>query len=929
MLRGAMVRAAKTFVVAFTLMLVCFAVSNLTPPTAAFDSKGSNPGTAVASRQSRQVKEVTALRLPRTATPSAYELKIEPDLEKFTYRGSETITIAISAPTAKVTLNALEMNIRNVQIEGANGRPFRSTARVQMDPKNEQAHFLFNDSLPKGTYKLRIDFDAILNDQLRGFYRSYYKDPSGNKHWLCLSQMEPSDARRMFPCFDEPDFKATFQISVVISPRLSAISNSHIDHTVDNMKTGKRTVVFAVTPKMSTYLVVLVVGDFKPTGSRKACDALITVWAPSGQEMMGEYALGAACDVMQYLSSYFGTKYPMKKLDLVAVPDFAPGAMENLGAITFKDSRLLLDPRTGSSFAKRSTFNIIAHEMAHQWFGDMVTSKWWDDLWLSEAFATWMTDKTANGLHPEWRSSTKSVIGREDAKHADELRGTHPIHAPVGDPKQASEMFDAITYDKGSAVLRMLEVFIGERVFQKGVHNYLEAFKFGNASGADFWKAIGSCTRDVPVEKMMQGWINQAGYPVIIAHNKQSGKVLELTQERYLATPGEHADSSLWMIPVMVRGLAAAASDAHYGAHPDGLTGSRTGFLLDKHTSDFVLPDAWGDSTVVNAGASGFYRVLYSSAALKNLLDGFERLTPEERLTLALDVANLDWAGRVPLEDDLGLMLKVKTEKDPVVLGALVRKFELLRRYINVASLPLYEKFVRVYLRPLKESVGWEERAGEEPMIKDVRADVIRILGCGGQDDTTLKEATERFNKYLKDRQSINPDIVGTVLSIVAYNGGNREYEQVMSAWKSATNPQEEKQLISALIEFRKPELVGKTLDLTLAPEMRTTDSVRLLMSLLSNFDTNAQSLKFTREHWEQLGTKIPPRFNKMIVGSCSNFDTPEAERDLLSFFGAHPPESAKAAVSRMLEEVHVSVLYRQRNELRYPQWLSAQVNAM
>jgi puromycin-sensitive aminopeptidase len=412
---------------------------------ASSDVKSSTSTKAPSKSSAKPADAPTAgdvVRLTKSVKPESYELSFEPNLRDFTYKGSESILLNIAAPTKEITLNALEMNITSVEIESADGSG-KSTAKIEMDAKNEQAHFQFDTTLKPGKYKLKVNFDSILNDQLRGFYRSYFKDASGEKHWMCSSQMEPSDARRMFPCFDEPEFKATFQISAVIDANLAAISNAPIERTIDSADKSKKTVVFEPTPKMSTYLLVLVVGDMKSTEERTSMGVPIRVWAPAGQEKMGEYSLGAACEIMKFLSDYFGIKYPAKKLDLIAIADFAPGAMENLGAITFKDSLLLIDDKTGTSFARRNAFSVTAHEMAHQWFGDLVTNRWWDDLWLNEAFATWTASKTESALRPEWRTRTKAVTERTGAMSTDELASTRAIHAHVGNPKQASEMFDA------------------------------------------------------------------------------------------------------------------------------------------------------------------------------------------------------------------------------------------------------------------------------------------------------------------------------------------------------------------------------------------------------------------------------------------------------------------------------------------------------
>jgi hypothetical protein len=314
---------------------------------------------------------------------------------------------------------------------------------------------------------------------------------------------------------------------------------------------------------------------------------------------------------------------------------------------------------------------------------------------------------------------------------------------------------------------------------------------------------------------------------------------------------------------------------------------------------------------------------------MKKQLDGFKQLTPEERLTFLSDVSTLVWKGTLPVENGLALLLKVKGEEDTIVATSLSSKFYRYKHYMNAATEPAYEKFVRANLLPVKKKLGWEEHKNEEETVKDLRAEVISVLGTVGQDTATMGEAAELFAKYLKDKQSVSPNIIGSVLKIVAYNGGENEYEQIKTGWKKAANPQEEKRFLFALSAFRRPELAGKTLELALTPEVRATDSVTLLSALLSDKDTNDLAWKFVREHWNELSKKFPPRFNKRIAGSCSSFDTAEKEKELQSFFSTHPMEAAKSAVARMLEEVHVGVLYRQRNEELIRKWVSKQAEAI
>ncbi len=891
-------------------MLTSPVLSNAAFATGDITKAIQSPATKPAAQESATTTASTdAVRLTKTIKPSAYQLTFEPDLKEFIYTGKEVIDINVAEPSKEITLHSIDLNFTQIELENLADHSKKS-GKAEADPKNEQVHITFNEQIPTGNYKLHINFDGKLTDQLRGFYRSYFKDAAGEKHWVCSSQMEPADARRMFPCFDEPEFKATFQINALIDPKLAAISNAPVEKVSD--LNGKKLYTFDVTPRMSTYLMVLVVGDFKSTEERKSCGVPIRVWAPAGQEKMGTFALGAACEIMTFLSDYFGIKFPAKKLDLIAIPDFAPGAMENLGAITFKDSLLLIDEKTGSNFARRSALSVIAHEMAHQWFGDLVTNRWWDDLWLNEAFATWAATKTENALRPEWRIRTKEAASRDAALNIDELSSTRAIHAHVGNPKQASEMFDAITYEKGSAVLRMLEVFVTEPVFQKGVHDYLEAHKFDNATSDDLWQSIGAAAKGTPVQRVMQTWIMQGGFPVLSAGSKDNGKTISLAQERFFLMPGSAPDSQLWMLPVVLRSFGSQVARA---LAPQSV-------LLDKKSESISLPADWNSFTA-NAGASGFYRVRYAEHERKNISSHFSWLTPDERLVLISDFSAFAMKGELPVEEYLDLMLKVKTEEDPVVLESLINKFAAPRRFMDHAGQPAYQKLICTNLLPLKNKYGWEQRKGEDETVKDLRADLMRILGTFGQDKDTIKEANELYAKYMKDRQSVSADIIGSVLNIVAYNGGDAEYEQMRAALKSAANPQEEKRFLAALARFRQKELMDKNLALLLNPDTRATDTVSMLNALLGDPDSADAAWADLNSNWDKFQKKFPPRFNKTIISACSRFDSLEREKEIREFFAAHPPEMGKTALARTLENIKINSLFRQKNETAIRKWVA------
>ena len=855
----------------------------------------------------RATKKEDPYRLPRTVVPAAYELTFEPNLKDFSFKGFGKIVLTVKKQTSTIVLNALDLEIDEAKLQGGESQK-SINGRVKLDSRQERAEIRFSEPVKPGTYDLNLRFTGTLNDKLRGFYRSHYKDAQGNKHWLATTQMEPTDARRMFPCFDEPDMKSTFKLSVVIDPALTAISNGRVLKEQIDEKTGKKTVLFEKSPRMSTYLVALMVGNFKPTQTKTACGVPVRVWALEGNQHLANYALEETCKVLEYQTDYFGIPYPSNKLDLIAIPDFRSGAMENLGAITFREARLLVDGKKGSNFTKRGVVAVIAHELAHQWFGDLVTMEWWDDLWLNEAFASWMGTKTVEAIHPEFRELASAILTRNGSMEIDQLKATRAIHSAVLNPKQAAEMFDGITYDKGESILWMLEGFVGEKNFRSGIRNYLKANKFGNATSEDLWKSIGEASKR-PVPKIMKTWIFQPGFPLVTVRKGKNTGALALSQKRFFGLPGKQVDNQTWSIPIVVRGLQGKKKQ------------SLSSHLLQEKDGSFVVPSEWG-ATIVNAGGRGYFRALYAAEDRARILDRFDQLSPEERLAFLSDVKALDKKGLMPVEDRLALLSKIAGEDDPMVQNYLLRTAYHPFYYLDDNEKPAYEKMIQVILEPIKKKVGWQAKKGEEFNVKRLRSSLLRLLGTFARHKATISEARDLYQKYLKDRDSISADIATTVLAIVAYNGADSEYDAILEAYKKERVPEHENRLLYALAEFQKPSLVDRTLAMSLGSDVRAQDGFRLLAHLMYGHQTNTRAWQFIKKNWDKVTRRFPGRTMSYIASACSSFDRPDEEKDLKDFFADHDLPYARSSVSRMLERVHGKVLYRKRNEEKIKKWV-------
>src|SRR5438445_4184446 len=506
------------------------------------------------------VSPVDPYRLPRTVVPGRYDLRLEPDLTTLTFRGEETIDVTIAEPVREIVLNAVELVVDEAVVVDGRGREHRAT--VTLDEAAERCTLALAEPLAAGAGRVRLAFRGTLNDKLRGFYRSVYKDPSGVSRTMAATQFEATDARRAFPCWDEPSFKAVFAVTLAIDPALTAVSNTSIvSETPEN---GRKVIKFADSIVMSTYLVAFVVGELEHTEPTSVGRVPLSVWCVPGKKRLAKFGQEIGAASLAFFEDYYGLPYPGDKLDLVAIPDFAAGAMENFGAITFRETALLVDESAATHAELERVADVVAHAIAHMWFGDLVTMSWWNGLWLNEAFATFMEMLAVDAWKPEWKRWDSFGVSRAAAFSVDGLRSTRPIEYPVQAPKDAEAMFDVLTYEKGASVLRMLEQHIGPTAFRDGVRDYLHAHAYGNADTNDLWVSLGKIAKQ-PVPELMDGWIFQPGYPLVTAELRE-GVELVLTQQRftYLPNPAPrtpHPSPVTWQIPLQLRVTAGGKTN--------------------------------------------------------------------------------------------------------------------------------------------------------------------------------------------------------------------------------------------------------------------------------------------------------------------------------------------------------------------------------
>ncbi|HEU4341522.1 MAG TPA: M1 family metallopeptidase, partial [Candidatus Binatia bacterium] len=603
-------------------------------------------------------------RLPTTITPERYEIRLAPDLSTATFAGEERIFLHIHDPVRQIVLNAAELEFQAVSVKDGDGAAITGTAAL--DAENEQAALNFPQELTPGAWELQITFAGILNDKLHGFYRSTYKDADGREKTLASTQFESTDARRAFPCWDEPAFKAVFQVTLVVDQGLTAISNARVIRETPVPGTRKREVVFADTIKMSTYLVAFIVGEFEGTEPVSAANVPLRVWAVPGKRHLARFAQAIGGFSLSFFSGYYGIPYPGDKLDLIAIPDFASGAMENLGAITFRETALLVDEVKATRSELERVADVVSHENAHMWFGDLVTMRWWNGLWLNEAFATFMEMLAVDTWKPEWRRWDSFTVSRAAAMQVDGLKSTRAIEFPVERPEEAAGMFDVLTYEKGASVLRMLEQYLGADAFRDGIRLYLRHHPYGNAETTDLWDAIEESTGQ-PVRLLMDSWIFQAGYPLISV--ERNGRSLVVSQNIFRYIRDGDAPDRRWHVPIFLR-----AGTEQGSVH-------QTVLLTDKQQRIELANEP--DWIVVNAGGHGFYRVRYSADLAAALEQGLHtRLAPVERFNLVNDTWATTLAGVTSLTDYLHLMELLRDETDLNVWTTVITSCHHLHRVL-------------------------------------------------------------------------------------------------------------------------------------------------------------------------------------------------------------------------------------------------------
>ncbi len=853
-------------------------------------------------------------RLPRSVVPRRYELVLAPDLELASFSGSERVEIEVVEPVERIVMHAADLEIvgASLALGWASDGDDLATADsfslgAELDDASETVAFLApSEDVPPGRYTLSCSFRGVLNDKLHGFYRSTFDD-EGTTRVLATTQFEQTDARRAFPCLDEPDRKAVFSVTIDAPAGAVALSNGR-ELSSEELADGRRRVRFADTIPMSTYLVAFVVGPLVATPAVDVDGVALRVVCAPGKEHLAGPALDAAAHALRYFAEYFAIPYPGDKVDLVAIPDFAAGAMENLGCVTFRESILLADPDDAARTELERLAEVVEHELAHMWFGDLVTMRWWNGIWLNEAFATFMALCCEDDYRPEWKVFTSFARSKGTALGIDGLHATRPVEFPVALPDEAAAMFDVLTYEKGASVLWMLEQYLGTELFRAGIRRYLAAHAQGSTETHDLWDAIEAEASGVPVRAVMEGWIFRGGYPLVSASSKvapDGTEAVGLAQSpfTYLAHPpggdGPSEVGSSWLVPVIARSGGGELARVLLG--PDGAE----------------LP-AGAAPVVVNAGGSGFYRVAYDAALRSALLSGYESLEPVERYGLVSDAWATFLAGRSSLREVSEVLSRVASETDPhvwsVVIGAL-GLLDLLAPEGRRAGLAEYS---RGLLAPQLARVGWERAAGEDEMTRTLRAALVAALGTFGRDDAVARHCDALFAGDHGDGPPVPADIASAVLGVVADHGHASELDAILARYRSPRDPLDEDRHLGALGRVTDPDAARRVRELCLT-EIRNQSAPHLLASLLSNRSSGPATWEFVRDHYEELVRRFPPhsihRTVNGVVGLAQVGDDgrPLHADGIRSFLAGRFEGGHRRLVDQSLERLEVNVRLARR----------------
>jgi aminopeptidase N len=827
-----------------------------------------------------------AQRLLRTVVPEHYDIHLVPDFATDTFAGKVTITVRLTQPTPTITLHAAEIDFQEVSI-AANGT--RQAASVTLDPDKDTATLTVPQTMPNGEASIAIRYTGRLNDQLRGFYLS-----RANGRDYAITQLEPTDARRAFPSFDEPAMKATFALSVTIDSRDTAISNGRLLSDTPGPGAGKHTLRFATTRRMSPYLVALAVGDWECVAGGVDGIPIRICGTPNRKNQLG-FALESTEFALRYLNRSFAIRYPFEKLDIVAVPDFSAGAMENTGAIFFREQFLVVEKDGGTTERRKQIARYIAHEIAHQWFGDLVTMEWWDDIWLNEGFATWMEYRPMQEWRPEWHATLDEVRDTQRAMDRDALRTTRPIRTKVEMPDEINQVFDAIAYQKTAAVIRMVEGYVGSDLYREGVNAYLKKFAFANATGEGFWTTMAAVTKR-PVDRVLASFITQSSMPLVNVETRCAGGGTELElSQRPISEAVPRA--TLWDIPVC------------YKRERGGKAQPPACVLLSAATQTTKL-DGCSSWVFANVDSRGYYRASYEADDLHALGGAVTngQLTPLEQTTLLEDLWALVRLDEQSIAEYLSLTSQLmKRQLSPAIDTALSRINYISERLVEEPLRPAFQRWIRQTVRPLVTRLGWTPKRGEPDDIQSIRSAALFALGNAGRDPDVLREARRLADLHTTGTTPLHASLVDTMLQLAAIDGDNALYERYLSRMKQGARPGEQTQYLAALSFFADPDLQKRTLAYATSPNIRAQDAPTLIRLLMQRRSASAATWEHVKSNWDGLERSLGIfQGIPSVVSSVQHLCDADSRADVERFFSRRRIAGTDRTLRQALERIQL-----------------------
>ncbi|KAL2216786.1 aminopeptidase [Thermoascus aurantiacus ATCC 26904] len=858
--------------------------------------------------------------LPTNVKPLHYDLTLEPNFDNFTYEGTVIIDLDVVEDTNSISLNSNEIDIHSTTIS-VGGSVVASNPEVSHNKDAQVTTIKFAETIPAGSKaQLKHTFTGYLNDNMAGFYRSSYKGKNGETKYIATTQMEPTDARRAFPCFDEPALKAQFTVTLIADKHLTCLSNMDVasETEVDSKMSGgkKKAVRFNKSPLMSTYLVAFIVGELNYIET-KSFRVPIRVYATPDQDIEhGRFSLELAAKTLAFYEEKFDSKFPLPKMDMVAVPDFSAGAMENWGLITYRIVDLLLDEKTSGASMKERIAETVQHELAHQWFGNLVTMDFWDGLWLNEGFATWMSWYSCNAFYPEWKVWQTYVIDNlQSALALDSLRSSHPIEVPVKRADEINQIFDAISYSKGSSVLRMISKYLGEDTFIQGVRNYIKKHAYGNTRTSDLWAALGEASGK-PVEKVMDIWTKNVGYPVVTVSENPSAGTIKLRQNRFLRTGDVRPEEDQTIYPVFL-GLRTK----------HGVDESLT---LDQREGEFKVPDL--DFFKLNADHSGLYRTSYSPERLEKLGQAAKNglLTVEDRAGMIADSGALAASGYQKTSGLLSLLKGFDSESEYVVWNEILNRVGTLRAawvFEDSKVRDALKAFQRSLVSAKAHELGWQFSDGDGHILQQFKGLMFGSAGMA-DDPTVVNAAKEMFKRFADgDLNAIHPNIRGSVFSIVLKNGGEKEYNIVLNRYRNAPTSDEKNTALRSLGAAEDPALIQRTLELARSDEVKNQDIYMPLAGLRGHVAGIEARWAWLKKNWDELYKRLPPSLGMLgtvVQITTSSFCTESQLKEVEEFFASKDTKGYDRAVEQSLDAIRAKANWLKRDRGDVESWLRA-----